>query len=335
MKPYDAEVITLLSDPQSPSVVVQIVTFNSARWIGGCLAALQTQTVRPKLILVLDNGSTDDTCHIVSGFRGVQLVRNTENLGFARAHNLGFQMAESDFVLVLNPDVYLTPQYIERLVAVATKYPRCGAVTGKLLRMDEAGTPLPILDSTGIVIRRDRRAVDRGAAEPDRGQYDRRQPVFGVSAAAALYRRQMLNEVAVEGEVFDSDFFMYKEDIDLSWRARWAGWECYYEPEAVAYHYRGWREGSRLRQPEHLRIQGLVNRYLMLIKNDHPQLFLRHLPWILLTEVGIFAYALLLDRSLFEAWTRVIRLYPKMRARRRVIMDRRAVEWRHLRQWFR
>ncbi len=118
--------------------------------------------------------------------------------------------------------------------------PGAGTVCGKLFSIGPGFQPLaePRIDSTGIYFTPAMRHFDRGWHEPDRQRFDRMEYVFGASAAAALYRRQMIEDVSVDGEFFDPDFFVYREDADVAWRAQLLGWRCIYTPEATAYHVR-------------------------------------------------------------------------------------------------
>lgn len=166
------------------------------------------------------------------------LVRSHRNLGYAGAANRAIRESSGAYVLLLNPDVTLAPTFVERLPEVAERDPGIGSLTGKLLRRP-AGPGECRIDSTGHVLYRSRWAADRGTGEPDRGQYDAPGEVFGVSDAAALYRRAMLEDVRVGAEYFPESFFAYLEDVDLDWRARLRGWRAYCVPGAVAHYARG------------------------------------------------------------------------------------------------
>ena len=112
-----------------------------------------------------------------------------------------------------------------------------GMAGGKLYRMGDEGTRIlrqgkPVLDSTGIYFTPSQRHFDRGNGESDSGQYDRTQMVFGITGAALVCRRNTLEDLLVDGEFLDSDFFAYREDADLAWRAQLKGWKVLYEPAA-------------------------------------------------------------------------------------------------------
>ena len=143
-------------------------------------------------------------------------------------------------MLTLNPDVLMRPGFVRALVEAGMADPEAGCVCGKLLSIGPGFKPLDQLriDSTGMYFTPAMRHFDRGWREPERSAYDRMEYVFGASAAAALYRRTMIDDVAVEGEFFDPDFFVYREDADVAWRALLMGWRTLYTPAAVAFHVR-------------------------------------------------------------------------------------------------
>jgi GT2 family glycosyltransferase len=195
------------------------------------------------------------------------------------------------------------------------------------------GASVPVIDSTGVRLTRARKSYDRGADEPDSGQWDAAGPPFGPSGALALFRREMLEDIASDGEYFDEDFFMYREEVDLAWRARLRGWECAYAPEAVAYHARGYAPGTRARQPERHRLLQFRNRLLMIVKNDQPADVLRHLPWLAVYELLALGHSLLRERFLLAGYVEALRLLPRFLAKRRRIQARRNVDAAAIRPW--
>ncbi|WZL73649.1 glycosyltransferase family 2 protein [Clostridiaceae bacterium 35-E11] len=274
-------------------VTVQIVTYNSKKDILECLKGIYQQTYPNIEVIIIDNKSTDNTVDLLEKKPfGINLIVNPQNLGFCGGHNIGFQKGRGEYVLVLNPDVVLDPHFIEEAVKAMDQNPYVGLISGKILRMTPDFRPTNAIDSTGIVMPKNRRAYDRGQGEIDTGQYDHETDIFGVCGAAAVYRREMLEDIKINEEYFDENFFAYKEDVDLSWRARNLGWKCLYVPTAVAYHKRGWRESGRKSIPSFLKIHSIKNRYLMMIKNEDTVDFIKNLPYILAVDIGIFVYCL-------------------------------------------
>jgi GT2 family glycosyltransferase len=314
-----------------PPVAVVIVTWNSAAYLPALAASLARQTHRHLEIVVADNGSADGSGDLaLAALGGCTLIRNAENAGFARANNQGIDASKAPYVLLLNHDVELDPRYLEILVGLLESDPTVGWCAGKLLRPSPAGQ-IPLIDSAGEVLFRNRRIVNRGEGEPDTAQYDGAEWVFGVTAAAAVYRRAMLDELRIAGEVFDSDFFAYIEDSDLNWRAQNRGWKCRYEPAAVAVHARGHATSRDLA----IRHHAYANRYLTIAKNDTAANLLRDLPEILGYEAYRLIKTVVSERELWEGYRLAWRLLPRALAKRKDVQRLRQVPARALRPLFR
>src|SRR5215831_3250717 len=178
--------------PQSDFVSVTIVTYNSGRFIKRCLESVLAQRYQYKEVIVIDNASDDGTVDILEPFEDrCQVVYNSKNIGFAAAHNQAIALSRGDWVLTLNPDVLLLPNFIQSLVDASHIDRRIGTVCGKLLTMTASfDIPArPVVDSTGIYFNPMLRHLDRGSQEVDNGHYLQYEFVFGATAAAALYRR--------------------------------------------------------------------------------------------------------------------------------------------------
>jgi GT2 family glycosyltransferase len=284
--------------PPPAPVAVVIVTWNSAGYLPGCLESLQSLRRPPAEVVVVDSGSDDASVEIVrAGYPEVRLIECGDNVGFCRGNNLGIRATDSPFVLVLNPDTLLEPDFLERLLP-AFEDARVGLAAGKLLRFDRQ-----TLDSAGQSLTRSRRPRDRGYGRLDRGRFDRDEEVFGACGAAALCRRTMLESIADPGpQYFDENFFAFGEDLDLAWRARRMGWKASYRHGAIGYHARGgtseapgWtrRRGALLGRGPQIRFHVLKNRYLTILRNDTVAGYLRNLPFILARDIALLGLVLL------------------------------------------
>lgn len=252
-----------MTDPTTVSAVV--VTWNSKRDIVACVDSLIKQTHKLDSIIVIDNASTDRTCELIlEHFTEVMLVAKPDNLGFAAATNIGIRMTDSEWVLTLNPDARLEPDWLERLLDNAERKERIGMLGGMLYRDQNGKGGHRIIDTVGIEIFKSRRVRDRGFGAIDHGQFAIDERVFGICAAGGLYRREMLEDTKIDGEVFAESFFSYYEDADLAWRAWRRGWEAWYVPSAIGWHRRGGSPvGSRFsRELTHR------NRYWMIARNE-------------------------------------------------------------------
>lgn len=307
-----------------------MVNWNGRGLLEACLDALSAQDYGSIETIVVDNGSTDGSEMIAEGRKGVRLLRNSSNLGFAVANNQAIAAAQGEFVALVNYDAILAPAYVSTLVASLRADPLRGSVVGKLIRPAQPGDTR-VLDSAGHVMFRNIQGWNRGENEPDRSQYDVAEEVFGVCAAAAVYRREMLNDVAIDGEILDASFFAYLEDVDLDWRARQRGWRSWYEPRAIATHHRS-ASGARFSIPIQRHI--FKNRILMIIKNDAGMSFVWRLPGIAaLTAVKLVIGTLHGPAFLGSAWD-VLRLTPAAWRKRRLVQSRRTVSTATIEAWF-
>ncbi|MFD0869517.1 glycosyltransferase family 2 protein [Paenibacillus residui] len=312
------------------SVSIHIVTYNSEPYIEDCLQAVFRQSYPIDQIVVIDNASRDRTPEILEQYsERVHVVLNKVNTGFAPGHNQALRMTTSDYFLVLNPDVLLHPDYVRCLIERMEQRPDVGSATGKLLLKSSPD----LLDSAGLVIHKSRRAFDRGMGQPE-GEYANYAEVFGVSGAAALYSRKMAVDISVNGEFFDEQFFAYKEDVDVAWRAQIYGWSAIYVPEASALHERGWKIGSRQKQPLFVRRHSYINRYRMILKNDSIKYILRHSPSFVWHEILSAGYLILREPGLIKSWGALLRQLSYIKQQRRVIQKNRKKELQKIYSFF-
>jgi GT2 family glycosyltransferase len=319
------------------SVAVTIVTYNSRRYIFHCLEAVLEQRGVSLEVVVVDNASSDTTREILARFAGrVRVLYNDRNIGFAAAQDQAMAATSTKWVLTLNPDVLLTPGFIAGLVEAGEIDDQVGTVCGKLLSIGPDFRPCehPRIDSAGIYFTPALRHFDRGWGAADEGQFEQVEYVFGASAAAALYRRSMIADVAPDGEFFDPDFFVYREDADVAWRAQLLGWRSLYTPSAVAYHVRTVVPGNRLAVPAILNMHSVKNRFLMRIKNMTGGIYRRC--WLSVTarDAIVVAACLICEQSSLPAFWHVARSYRRALRHREEIMRRRRVSDEALAQWF-
>lgn len=319
-------------------VSVTIVTYNSSRFIGRCLESVLAQKYPYIEVIVVDNASTDGTRQVLEQFRDrCRIVYNSENVGFAAAQNQAIRLARGQWILTLNPDMLLLPNFVEALVSAGRLDPRVGTVCGKLLTMRPSFDfpEQPLVDSTGIYFTPMLRHLDRGSQQVENGHYLHYEYVFGASAAAALYRREMIEDVSIDGEFFDSDFFVYREDADVAWRAQLLGWRCLYTPHARAYHVRSVRPGNRRALPAVINMHSVKNRFLMRIKNMTLDLYLRNWFSITLRDLLVIGCCLLREQTSLRAFWFLAKNWKRVWTKRRQIMARKRASDEYIAAWFR
>ena len=218
------------SQSEEPLVSIVILNWNGKQHLKECLLSLKKQTYKNLEVILVDNGSTDGSVDYIKDNFGdfVKLIENKANLGFAEGNNIGIRNSSGKYILLLNNDIKADPLWAEELIKVAESDDKIGMCACKILSWDDSG----VIDSAGLSIYKDGLSRGRGRLELDNGQYNSQEEVLCPSGCAALYRREMLDQVGG----FDEIFFIYSEDTDLGLRARLAGWRCVYVPQAVVYH---------------------------------------------------------------------------------------------------
>ena len=318
-------------------VSVTVVTYNSGRFIRRCLESVLTQSYANLEIVVVDNASTDGTTDILEQFEDrCHIVYNQENIGFAAAQNQAIRLSSGEWVLTLNPDVLLLADFVDALVAATGVDKQIGTVCGKLLTLkSNFDIPdRPRVDSTGIYFNTMLRHLDRGSQEIDNGHYLKHEYVFGATAAAALYRREMIEDISIDDEFFDPDFFVYREDADVAWRAQLLGWRCIYTPHARGYHVRSVLPGNRRALPPEINMHSVKNRFLMRIKNITPDVYWRN--WLSITarDLVVLGCCVVREHSSLKAFYYLARNWRRVMEKRRQIMERRRVSDEYMASWF-
>lgn len=312
------------------SVSVIILNWNGKDLIEKCIESVLNQNYKPLKIILIDNASTDGSSELIDKHSSVSIVKNEINKGFAKAMNEGIKLSDGDYVLLLNYDIILRPDFVNEMVKAIESNNKIGSVSGKLLRLNST-KDMPVIDSTGHIIFRNRLAENRGENEIDRGQFDQVESVFGTCGAAALYKREMLEDIKVNDEYFDEAFFAFWEDVDLDWRARLRGWQCIYTPYAVAYHERG---GPFLRRSKFVELHNYKNRYFLMIKNDSFWSLLKNFPQLLFTEILKGGALIFRCPSALKGWIYVAKELPAMFSKRKIIQQRRLVSQSEIEKWF-
>jgi GT2 family glycosyltransferase len=239
-------------------------------------------------------------------------------------------------VLTLNPDAILLPEFLAQLVEAGRADSAAGTICGRLLSISpNLRTPdQRRIDSTGIYFTPELRHFDRGWSEPDDGRFQEMEYVFGASAAAALYRRTMIDDISVDGEFFDPAFFAYREDADIAWRAQLLGWRCLYVPSATAYHVRTVVATNRRSVPAVLNMHSVKNRFLMRIKNMSGRLYLRYWLPITVRDVLVIGGCVFSEQTSLPAFWHLAKGVRRALSHRRAIMRRRRASDEAIAAWF-
>lgn len=331
------------------AVTVAIVSHDSAADLPDCLDAVAALDPPPSEVVLVDCASRDASLETAERWRAagppdaarrLEIVSLSDNRGFAGGMNEALARTHARYVLSLNPDARPAPDYLAvlaRRLETGEEHDggrRVGAVTGRLVRPAASGDEPRILDACGMRMTATWRHLDRGSGEPDRGQYARPERVFGATGAASLFRREALEDVAIEGEVFDPRFHSFREDAELAFRLRERGWEVLYEPRAVCEHRRCNLPERRRRMPAAVNRHSLKNRYLLRLYHQTAGNFWKTLVPTLVRDVLALGWVLLAERSSLPAYGWLWRHRREALARRRAIQTRRTVPAREIDRWF-
>jgi len=278
--------------------------------------------------IVVDNASGDGSRGVVEKLPGARLLALTENVGFAAAMNRGIEATAGRYVLALNPDCRLEPDFASTLTRRLDSDRSVGSASGRILRATGNGLDkTDLLDSAGIRFTAAGRHFDRGSGEPALWRYLDEEVISGTSGAAGFYRREALESAKISTGYFDSDFFLYREDAGLAWRLRRLEWKCLYVPAAMAYHRRRNLPERRRAMSPLVNFHSVKNRFLLRINNQTPANFWATAIPTLARDLIVLTACLTVERSSLPAfgwlWRNRKRLWQKRREIRAKVKERR------------
>lgn len=256
---------------------IVLPNLNGAGWLKDCIESLYTQTVQDFELIVVDNGSTDESLQTARSYQNrshYTLIENSSNTGFSAAVNKGIQAAKAPYILLFNNDAFAKPDMLEQMLQTIETDEKIFAVQCLMLRhfepekADDAGDYMSIFGW----------AFKRGDGLPAR-RYQKPGRVFSACGGAALYRKQILDEIGL----FDENFFAYLEDVDIGWRANSLGYKNIYCPTAQCTHICGATTSgtSGAKYNDFKSIQSGRNSLLLPYKNMPLLMLLFNLPFLL------------------------------------------------------
>lgn len=307
-------------------LVISIVTWNSGKTIQACIDSVLAQSYTDYSLHVFDNNSSDHTLQILKSFtdKSIQITAHKQNIGFCGGHNAIINRSKSDYVLLVNPDVIMTPNYVSKAVSKMEQHPEAGTLCG-LLQQNEEG----LIDSAGLKLKRTGTMELMHHGENIQNADLKEGYIFGCDVALPLYRRSMIDDVSVNNLFFDEQFFAHKEDWDVSWRSTLYGWKTLFVPECRAIHPRYFKPGDRsLRKniPAKIKADAVKNQLILFLKNLSASEFLRNFFYIMPRQVMIFFYTLLFERGSLAAYGYIHKNRKHIMAQRRIIQQKRKVK---------
>ncbi|MDD3285005.1 MAG: glycosyltransferase [Patescibacteria group bacterium] len=308
-------------------ISINLVIWNGAKYLPYCIESIKYQTFTDWELNILDNGSSDNSLsYLKEHYPQFKVVTLKENIGFAKGHNKLISWSNSDYIFCLNQDIILDYDFLKNTVEFLETHKDVGAISPKIYRWDfkklrtSSTSPEPekalqtidngktnIIDSCGLEIFKNHQVVEIGHGQEDSHEFQNIQEIFGTSGAVPIYRKKALEEIAIENEYFDEDYFSYKEDIDLSFRLQLSGNKIYFVPSAIAYHD---RTASNIYGTKNTDItknrklkSSFVNKYsyknhiLCIIKNEFTKNLIKYFPNIFWYELKKFIYIIFFERE--------------------------------------
>jgi len=324
-------------------ISINIVAYNGMKYLPHCLASIKSQTCTDYEVIIVDNNSQDECLsYIRENYPEFKIVEKKENIGFAKGHNVAIEQNKSEYILCLNQDIILEPDFLENIVDFLDKNLSAGAVTGKLCYWDfENNKKTNQIDSLGLQIHKTFKVSDIAQGKSDAIEFDQNIEIFGVSGAAPIYRRSALESIKTNSgdsvEYFDEDFFMYKEDVDLAFRLRGAGWQSFMVATAKAFHDRSIKSAEKLIKNRRERsflgnYYSYRNHLFVLLKNLNLTTFLLYSPYIISYEMAKFGYILLFEHKTLPSALDFFKNFAKIWNKRKAICGNRN-NLKQMRRW--
>lgn len=270
------------------NISIVVISYNSGKFLSRNLDSLTGQTIPFAQIIVVDNNSTDDSLGIIDKYPQVQKIALDYNSGYSRGANIGIKQSTSDLVMIANSDIYLEKNFNEAVIKKFSADPDLAILSPLILRFDGK-----TIDSAGQSQSRALYPVERGFNKPAAEFPVKEDPVFSVCGAATIFRREALEQLKIEEEYYDEDFFIFWEDFDIGWRANLLGLKTIFFPDAVVYHYRSAtlkksflsRFSLAMARSSFIKYHLVKNRYLTLVKNFRFKTNFRSIPFMILKDM--------------------------------------------------
>lgn len=297
-------------------ISVVVLNWNGKKYLKDCLPSIQNQSYKDFEIVFVDNASTDGSVEYVKkNFKNIKIIQNKTNLGFCKGNNVGINNSKGEYIFILNNDTKLDKNCLKELAQAIKKNPKVGMFCPKMFFADTKE-----IDSIGLIVSKSGLSKDNRnpAAKP-----------FCPCGGAAFYKREMLKDIKLDGDYYDSDYFIYMEDYDLGFRAHLRGWKCISVNSAVVHHLHG---ATMKKEPDKSIYLGVRNRLFTIIKNYPDTLLIKYFFHIKILHVIIFfRYLFKMKLHLvLKAYYDVLKSLPKLTKKRKLIQRNKKISHKEL-----
>lgn len=327
-------------------LTINLVTWNGEKYIPALFESLSKQSYKNWELVVIDNCSTDNTVSLIEDKAktlGVpfKVIKNSNNLGFAVAHNLALAEVKTDYFVIINQDIFLEFDALEKMVKFMEARLNAVAVGPRVMKWDFVNNEkTEIVDTLGLQINKKRQITDIGEGEiyqPAKLEFKR---VFGLSGVITMFRTNVIKNLDY---FFDESLGSYKEDVDLAYELNLAGAESYILYDAVAYHDRTGKGVktkndfnsalNKNKQSTLVKYNSYRNHLIVLYKNEFWQNFILDFIWIFWYEFKKFIFFLVFDRKILLGWLDFYKQRKILKNKRQENIKQRKITWREFRYW--
>lgn len=328
---------------QVPKISIQLITYNARKYLAPCFASLLEQSFKDFELVIIDNASTDHTREMIQKWIKEHpeiiscFIESEKNLGFTGGHNLALKHSKGEYILFLNQDIILEPDFLESAITFFENHPEVGSISPKLLRLAD-GEKTSAIDSLGITFQKNLQAIDIGAGKEEKDlPLEKYFEIFAPSGACPMHRR-----IAFEnGGFLDEDFFMYKDDVDLGFRLAFQGWKSYCVLNAVAYHERSAKEitrgkffwqvaKNRAQKNKFINSLSYQNHWFVILKNIPCQILFRYFFSFAWYESKKIMYLFLFEQSTLKIFPKFFGKILTMIQKRKLIFRNKKIDWKEL-----
>ncbi len=321
---------------KTPKVTLGIISYKDIPYLEISLPLLLKQNYSNYEIIICDNNPDQKTTHwIKRNFPEIKVINKDGNIGFSKGHNKIINQAiksKSDYYIAYNSDIFPSPDLIQNLSKSIHQSKNTAIVSPKLLQWrnfpnDPTKQDQQFIDTTGLVANLNHTFQERGFNQLDKQQFDQKTNIWGASGACPIFDLKLIQEIQYNQQTFDENFFMYKEDIDLSYRIRWNGYKVKFCPQAVAWHNRTGKDPGNLfkqiqerrKRPKYIVTNSFLNHLQLFYKNYDKNFTISTKLKIYTSLSKYFLYVLIFSPSTLLQLKKFFKLIPDIKKRKQNI----------------
>ena len=319
-----------------PKILLSIVTWNHEKTIQATIDSVFSQTYSHFKLVVFDNNSSDNTVDVLKTYQdkpNFELIENVQNSGFCGGHNHVIKNNDFDFIILVNPDIILKNDYVEKTLKAFEIDPEIGAVCGLLVQSFDSD---PIIDSSGMSLTKSRRFVLKNNGRRLNSVQLQSGYVAGLDGALPAFKREAVMSLMINDEFFNPMFFSHKEDWDISWRLILFGWKVYFNKESIATHPRFFKQNQiklRKKIDPAIKYHGFKNQFLLLIINEDRTNFSKDFVIIVSRIFLTTVFCLFFERKSLKAYTYIMSNKNEILTLRKMVQARKKIQPDKFRQY--